>query len=271
MSTASATAVPERLRYRITPELPFAESNDALNDPQELRRRLQESGYLFLRRLLDVPRLMQVRHDILELCREHGWLKDGAELLDGIYSGIPFPDYTREYMPLYRKLIKLESFNAFSLSPEIMGLFERIFGCAVLAHPRNIARITFPRHKNSTQPHQDYHYIRGTTETYTTWIPIGDCPRELGGLAMIEGSHKRGYLKHEPAIGAGGHGIRVEQLDSKWRCSDYHAGDILIMHSLTVHAALDNDTADRLRLSLDYRYQRQGDAIDPSSLKPHGG
>ncbi|HYF52321.1 MAG TPA: phytanoyl-CoA dioxygenase family protein [Planctomycetota bacterium] len=266
-----STAVQERLTYRITPDLLFLESNDALNDADELRRRLRESGYLFLRGMLNVPVLMDVRRDILELCRAHGWLKDGSELVDGIYSGIPFPDYSTEYMALYRKLIKLPSFNAYSLSPEIIGVFEKIFGCAVLAHPRNIARITFPRHKNATQPHQDFHYIRGTTETYTTWIPVGDCPMELGGLALMEGSHKKGYLKHEPAIGAGGQGVRVDELGLKWRCSDYHAGDILIMHSLTVHAALDNDTSDRLRLSLDYRYQRQGDPIDPSSLKPHGG
>jgi len=266
------SAVAERLTYRITPDAGFLESNDALNNADELRGRLRQDGYLFLRGILNTDKLLQVRRDILELCREHGWLKEGSELMDGIYSGIPFPDYTREYIPLYRKLIKLESFNAFSLSPEIIGVFETIFGCEVLAHPRNISRITFPRHYAfTTQPHQDFHYIRGTPETYTTWMPIGDCPRELGGLAVLEGSHRAGYLKHEPAIGAGGNGIRIENLSGTWRCSDYRAGDMLIMHSYCVHAALDNHTPDRLRLSLDYRYQRKGDEIDPSSLKPHGG
>jgi ectoine hydroxylase-related dioxygenase (phytanoyl-CoA dioxygenase family) len=268
MSSAAA----EKIAYRIVPSADFLESNDALSQPAELQRRLKEQGYLFFRGLLNRERLTTVRRDILSLCQEHGWLKGGSELLDAVYSGIPFPDYTREYMPLYRKLIKLESFNQFSHSPELVQLFEIVLQSKILVHPRNIARITFPRHHAfTTQPHQDFFYIRGTPETYTAWIPVGDCPRELGGLTLMEGSHAFGFLKHESAIGAGNNGVRVDQMSNRWLSTDYRAGDVVIMHSHTIHAAMDNDTPDRLRLSLDFRYQRQGDDVDPSSLQPHYG
>jgi hypothetical protein len=268
MSTAAA---PAPLLPRLVPAAPFAESQ-AHEEAAVLRERLARDGYLFLRGLVPPERLLEVRRDILGLCREHGWLDAQAPLLDGVYAGGPFPDMATGYMPLYRRLIKLASFNGCSRAPEIVGLFERLLGRPVLAHPRNIARISFPgHHAYTTQPHQDFFYIRGTPATYTTWIPLGDCPRELGGLALLEGSHRGGFLPHERTIGAGGSGVRTEGMGLRWLSSDYRLGDLVLFHSYTIHAALDNDTADRLRLSLDYRYQRADESVDPSSLLPPGG
>ena len=272
MTAVAQPAQPERLADRIKLDGPYQVSNDALKSPEELQRRLADSGYLFFKGLLNKDELLNLRRDVLGLCQEHGWLLPSAPLMDGVYYGGPFPDHHGDYMTLYRKLQKLERFNSFSLSPEIIKLFEVVLNSEILAHPRNIARITFPRHYgNTTQPHQDFFYIRGTPETFTTWIPIGDCPREMGGLALLEGSHKLGFMKHEPAIGAGGNGVRTGTLGLKWLSSDYEAGDIVLFHSYTIHGALDNHTQDRLRLSLDYRYQRAKDEVDPSSLRPHGG
>jgi hypothetical protein len=272
MSAAAPATVANKLIEKIVPEAEFEISNGLLSQPDQLRARLQDSGYLFFRGLLNSTALLQVRRDILGLCQEHGWIKPGTALMDGIFRGGAFPDYSSEYMPMYRKLIKLESFNAFSRSPELVGLFKTIFEREVLVHPRNISRVSFPRHYSfTTQPHQDFFYIRGTPETYTAWIPAGDCPREMGGVAVLEGSHTFGFLKHESAIGAGGNGVRTSHLGRRWVVSDYKLGDVVIFHSQTIHGALDNQTADRMRVSLDYRYQRAGDEIDPSSLKPHYG
>jgi hypothetical protein len=268
----TAVAQAEPLAQRITVDGEYQVSNDALKHPEELRRRLSTSGYLFLKDVLNKTALLQLRREILELCLSHGWLKPGSELMDGVFRGGEFPRHNFEYMELYRKLQKLDSFNDFSRSVEIMKLFETILDSEILAHPRNIARISFPRHyNNTTQPHQDYHYIRGTPETFTAWIPVGACPKEMGGLALLEGSHALGYMKHEPAIGAGGNGLRTEKLGLRWLTADYELGDFVLFHSYTVHGALDNHTPDRLRMSLDYRYQRAKDEVDPSSLQPHGG
>jgi len=272
MSSVASPEKPSRLEYRIQPEVEFPNSTPLLAQPEELRKRLADSGYLFFRGVLNTTALQALRCDILELCREHGWLDNSKPLADGIYSSRPFPDYREEYMPLYRKLIKLESFNEFSKSAEIMNLVALLLQGPVISHPRTIARITYPRHYAfTTQPHQDFFYIRGTPATYTAWIPAGDCPRELGGLAILEGSHARGFLPHEPAIGAGNNGVRTDNLGLRWAAADFKLGDFVLFHSHTIHGALDNHTPDRLRLSLDYRYQRADEAIDPSSLKPHAG
>jgi ectoine hydroxylase-related dioxygenase (phytanoyl-CoA dioxygenase family) len=263
---------PNRLALRIVPEGELLDSNDALQDEHELRRRLARDGYLFVRGIVDRPRLSALRLDILRLCSEHGWLANGSSPDEGLYAGTQFPDYTTQYMPLYRKLIRLRSFNELSRSPEIVRLFERLLGGPILVHPRNIARISFPRHyENTTQPHQDFWYIRGTPETFTTWIPCGDCARELGGLALVEGSHRGGFRPHQPAIGAGGSGIPARDIHGRWLSTDYLAGDLLLFHAFTIHGALENRSPNRIRLSLDYRYQRADAPVDESSLRDHAG
>ena len=268
-----STATPVRkLKETVVPEAEFSDSSCELGNFEALRRSLDHSGYLFLRSVLNRERLLRVRQEILELCREHGWLDSCAPLLDGVYSGVPFPDYNREYMPMYRMLLRLESFNRLARTSELMDLFANLLQGKVLCHPRVIARVSFPmNYAFTTQPHQDFHYIRGTTETYTAWIPAGDCPHELGGLALAEGSHRLGYLPHDPAVGAGGRGIQTSKLKVRWLAADFRQGDVLIFHSHTIHGALENHSPDRLRLSLDYRYQLAANEIHPDSLKPHGG
>jgi hypothetical protein len=264
-------SAPVPLIRALVPEAPFAVADALLAAPETARRRLAEDGYLFLRGVVDREALAGVRRDILGLCSDHGWLDPEAPPMAGVYRGGPFPDHT-SYMELYRGLIRLPSFNRLAESPSMLALFASLLDGPVLAHRRNIARIAYPGNVGgATQPHQDHFYIRGSAETYTAWIPTADCPCELGSLAILERSHRLGFLPHEPTIGAGGHGVRTQGLGLRWVGGDFRAGDLLLFHSHTIHAALDNRTRDRLRVSLDYRYQRADADIDPSSLEPHGG
>src|SRR5262245_22704128 len=104
--TSAQDIAPARVAERIVTSGDFHASNDALNHPPELRRRLGENSYLFFRGLLAGAKLVRVRRDILKLCEEHGWLKTDTPVLEGVYSGSPFPEYATEYMALYRKLIR---------------------------------------------------------------------------------------------------------------------------------------------------------------------
>jgi ectoine hydroxylase-related dioxygenase (phytanoyl-CoA dioxygenase family) len=72
--------------------------------------------------------------------------------------------------------------------------------------------------------------------------------------------------------GTGGHGVpheQCEQLGRPWLSTDYRIGDILLFHGHTLHKALDNRSKDRMRVSLEYRYQRRADQIDPGSMEFH--
>ena len=144
-----------------------------------------------------------------------------------------------------------------------------------MPHPQKVARIWFPKYTDHTTPtHQDYVHFQGSYNNLTCWTPVGDCPIELGGLAVIPGSHKvNRVLEHHFSLGAGALVVDEtahDDIDPVWHTTNYEIGDTLIFPALTVHKALPNYTEDKLRLSLDNRYQAVGDTIAEHMLEPHG-
>ena len=102
------------------------------------------------------------------------------------------------------------------------------------------------------------------------WLPLGDCPAEMGGLAIARGSHRDGVRDFTVSNGAGAMEV-IDPLEGSWVAGPLEAGDVLIFHSLTVHKGLPNRT-DRLRISLDNRYQRASEPICERCrvIKRHG-
>lgn len=252
----------------------FEVSNELLHNIPALRTRLKEKGYLFFRELLDKEALLNIRRDMLSLAAKHGLIKEGTSLISGIFAGGETElKKTFETSRLYREILDLESFNAFGRNPILSLLYSGLLQAETLEHRRRIGRITFPGSFAQTTPsHQDLFYIKGTQETYTNWIPTSDCPSELGGLAVLEGSNHLSVLQHVRMSGTGGNGIPndvLEQSGLRWVTTDFRLGDLLLFHSMTVHKALHNVTEDRLRVSLEYRIQRKDDEIDPSSMALH--
>src|SRR5205823_13078506 len=93
----------------------------------------------------------------------------------------------------------------------------------------------------TTAAHQDHWYIRGTPATYTVWTPLGDCPIELGGLAILRGSHRGGFIEHRLNAEKkyAGHGLDDDQTPAgEWLAGDFAVGDFLLFHSFTIHKAL---------------------------------
>jgi hypothetical protein len=250
-------------------------SNDIADDSVELRSRLEEDGYLFFRQLLDPARLLELRRQMLTAMQAGGWLIAGTDPLDGIAD----PDARStegdpEYTEVYHKVYKLEAFHDIAHSPEVMQMLERIRDCPMMPQPQKVARLWFPKFTEHTTPiHQDFVHFQGTHDNLTCWSPVGDCPRELGGLAILRGSHKvNRVLQHHFSLGAGSLHVDPsihEGLSDVWDTTDYRIGDTLIFPALTIHKALPNLTEDRLRVSLDNRYQRVGDPIAEHMLNPH--
>ena len=250
----------------------FRVSNDAMDHPEELRRRIDAEGYLFFRSLQDTDKLWALRQDILRVCRDGGWLQEGTDLTAGIAeTSRRCTEGDMEYAEVYHQVYHLEAFHRAGHWPEVLAMMQKVIGGPVLPHPQKIARLWFPQYAEHTTPiHQDFVHFQGTYQTYTCWTPVGDCPRELGGLAILSGSHKIDAVHdHHFSLGAGGLAIGTERLEGPWVTTDYAIGDTLIFHSLTVHQALPNRTADRLRISLDNRYQAQDLPIAEHMLLPH--
>ena len=65
------------------------------------------------------------------------------------------------------------------------------------------------------------------------WTPLGDCPLELGPLAVVEGSHKVGkVVDHHFSLGAGGQKVTEPEKRGIPRCNDFEIGDTLIFGCL---------------------------------------
>jgi ectoine hydroxylase-related dioxygenase (phytanoyl-CoA dioxygenase family) len=249
----------------------FTVSNDLLNDPPALRTRIADEGYLFFRGVGPREKILAARRDVISLCKDAGWCDS-----EGRWTGAgPFTEGDKEYMAVYKNVIKLPSFLAVPEDAALMNLMAKVIDGPALLHRLRIGRITFPNNVvQTTAAHQDHWYIRGAAATYTIWTPLGDCPLSLGGLAVLPDSHKSGFIEHNfnAEKKYAGHGLADEQLpgrDDDWVSGDFEAGDFLVFHSFTIHKALPNLTPDRLRFSTDNRYQREGDAIADISTKSH--
>ena len=142
-------------------------------------------------------------------------------------------------------------------------------------------------HGNGSKPHCDIVYMgRGTHRLFTAWIPYGEVDMDLGGLMVLEGSHRQGdrlksYLemdvdvvctnlppsqrsngwRFDGALSKNPHTLR-EKLGGRWLTSPlYRPGDVLLFGMGLVHGSIDNRT-NRVRLSSDTRYQRASEPAD---------
>lgn len=255
-----------------TPRL-LSPATDLRSRPAALRARLAEEGALYFPGLLPPEPVLALRREVMGCCQAAGWLVPGTDPAEGIADPAratvePEP----AFLAVYREVQKLEAFHALAHRPEMLGLLETVLGEAVLPHPNKIARLAFPGNvRHTTPPHQDFPFIQGAAETYTTWIPLGDVPRTLGGLQVNLGTHRGGVFAHHITFGAGGMGIDPAELPDGWHTADYRVGDLLLFHSHMVHRALPNLSPDRLRLSVDFRYQALAQPISGKNLQPHTG
>lgn len=266
MSTVRAAPLAPDLKAAA--ELP--DSSPLLADADALRARFAADGCLLLRGLLPAAPIVAARNAMLRLAREAGWVDPASSDESARASDRPAPDHTSEYMPVYRRMIRLPEFERSAEIPALVAAVALLYQRPVLIHRRRIARFIFPRaERSTTQPHQDWHYIRGTPETITAWVPTGAVLRHLGGLAVVPGSQRLGYLEHVPTTGAGAAGVPNESYDGTWSGTDYQLGDVLLMHSFLIHGGLPNRSPDRLRISFDHRYQPVGTDIDSGSQRRH--
>lgn len=252
---------------------PFVDCSDSLEDQPQLQARAAENGYLYFPNLLPVDDVLSVRHEVLQVADLHGLLRAGIDpdeaiRKEGVYIDLEYDKPTPpELKRFYNDILSLRGFNAFPHHATIMGVLEALLGEPTFVHPRHICHILFPgRFDHTTEPHQDFHPVRGTQNTWTVWIPLGDCDADLGGVAVARGSNQRGYLDNKLVT----FGELIDD-DTVWHWNPFRCGDVLVFNSLTIHQGRDNATADHIRLSTSARYQAISELVDAAALTPHWG
>lgn len=254
-------------------------ANDLLDDPEALRARLQEDGYLLLRDFHDREQVLEARAEMLRKLRDMGRLDPGAPLEEGrIGEGnkSAFFGGTADTIP------DLGAFCRLAESEKVMHFFEQLLGGDVMTYPykwpRAVGRGDF------TGAHYDIVYMgRGTPNVYTMWTPLGDVPLEHGPLALCLGSQHfakvretygrmdvdrdhvdKGWFSNNPIE-------IVDKFGGQWATTDFRAGDMIVFGMYLMHASLDNAT-NRYRLSADTRYQLASEPADERWIgaKPKG-
>jgi ectoine hydroxylase-related dioxygenase (phytanoyl-CoA dioxygenase family) len=253
--------------------LDFVDSSDLLDDPAVLRRRFDEDGYLFLRQAIDHDVLLAARRDITAAMADHGWLRLGTDPMDAITQVEPRVEGEELFFEVYDDVQRSEAFHAVPHHQSVRRVIEPLLGPDAFPHPLGIARLAFAGSGDwHTPPHQDYPNNQGTEELIACWMPTADCPLAAGPVSVLRGSHRFGVVPVDASLGAGHRrarlGERFANLD--WAGGDFELGDVLVFGSLTVHQALPNDS-DRMRVSVDYRFQREGAALTAGCLEPHFG
>jgi ectoine hydroxylase-related dioxygenase (phytanoyl-CoA dioxygenase family) len=246
---------------------PFREIRTNEITPRSLQDALASRGYVLIRQVLPHADVASVLGDVTAVVSRAGWLLASHDPMDRIADasaacGDPDPSFKSTYQEIFN----LESFHALPHHPALLRVMNMIAGSQVLVHPKPIGRLIFPCCDRLTvHAHQDYRFMNGDPECFTVWIPLHDCPTDMGPLQILEGSHRFGFQNHDdenlhvPEIPVG------EAMGDDWVGGQINAGDVLIFHSLTVHAASPN-RSNRLRVSIDCRFQDYRRALNPANL-----
>jgi hypothetical protein len=272
--------VPEKLEAADL--APFDDSTDLLGHPGELRARAERDGYLFFPGLLDPEPILRLRAKVLDILTRHGLRTPDADPLDGTLDVARLNELPADQLrvdigvsaEIYADLQKLPELHRLPHHPSLLEIYRILLETDdVFVHPRHIMRaMTSHPATGATPPHQDFPLVQGSSATWTSWIPIGDCGLERGPLVVLRGSHRQGYLPVGTGDGEGhwtNWGAQLCEHESSWVGGDFAVGDVLTFPSFTVHRSLPSAIRDEVRISMDVRYQRGDDVIEARSLTNH--
>lgn len=151
-----------------------------------------------------------------------------------------------------------EYFYKFANSEKVVKLAEEC-----LAAPVKLINMQyfnkFPGKNVGTPVHQDgFYFPIKPQEALTMWLSLDHADEKNGAVQYVPGSHKKGRRPHSSSGILG-----FSQKISNWTAQDSEAllqmeaspGDILVHHSLTIHAAKPN-SSDKSRRSVGFIFYR---------------
>ena len=240
------------------------DSTPFVRDPDLLRQRAAEHGYLTLRGIPGAEAVAPLRTLIQGIAESLGFLRPSADCAAPLVTpgaaltGTGYDD--PRWLALQERVLADPLFAAVGDHAEVLTVLEAVCGGPVLTRRGDICRLALPSAPHlTTPPHQDHWYTGGTTNLWTVWIALTETPLELGPLAVLPGSHVRGLMPHD-GEGAGRQGVGVAD-EAQFAAAPLAAGDAILFNCLTVHRALPNVTRNQVRLSVDYRYQPANEPI----------
>jgi hypothetical protein len=251
------------------------DSSAIRNNPEALRKSMEENGYLYIRGFFPRDIILEARMALLNTLEPGEIFEPGEPLADGILKqGVhpKFNDTAWKNQPALNRVV---------FGPEVKEFYTGFLGGTIRHFDYVWLRTMGCGH--GTPPHCDIVYMgRGTHRLYTAWVPYGEVPLEVGGLMILEKSHLKAerfknYLESDvdtsctniPGHDGWKHGGQLsnnprslrQKFGGRWLTSEFSPGDLLTFRMDTIHGSIDN-TTQRIRLSTDTRYQRADEPVD---------
>lgn len=162
-------------------------------------------------------------------------------------------------------MLLAEEVFALLSAPPLLDILQPLLGGEIWLSPVGHTRLKVPSDvapdANGLLGHVPWHQDNGVLldeaddiEIITVWIPLVDVAEATGCLQVIPTRREHALIPHCP--GRAGVAIPASQLPGGAPVPvPMRRGSVLLMHSRTVHSSMPNAAPDRVRLSLDLRYQ----------------
>lgn len=222
---------------------------------EQLRTDFQTKGFVFIPQFLSKEEVKRVNERLEWLIQEkvpsmppeHAFYEDKNDAstlkqIQTLYS----------YDPFFADMMfgsKFEYLSSFLLDDEVVGKNMQYFNKP-------------PKIGQPTPPHQDgYYFMLLPNEAVTMWMALESVDEENGCVRYVQGSHLRGMRPHGRTQTLGfSQGMTDFGTEEDLQNEIYfpcQAGDLLVHHSLTIHRADGNQSADRTRKALGFIYYAQ--------------
>ena len=247
---------------------------------EQLRKSLNDDGYLLLRDVIDKNDITKARNDVFEK------LNNVDELTDPFYEGISSGRSRRDELHkdrgvFWENVSNTESLRKITNGNNLKGVFSRIFGTSSIGFDFIFLRAVSGG--KFTHMHCDAGFFtRKTQKVLTCWLVFTDITIDKGPLFIIEGSHKFSDIKtkyngfdvdihkHMKATIDTDPITFAQQRNSKILTAQFRPGDALIFGMYTVHGTFENYADDKkIRLTCDIRFQPNNELKDPRYFGPN--
>ncbi len=256
------------------------ECDSGPNDSKDLQRRLNEDGYILFRDILNSDDVRAARAEVFGRLEQVGEIKPPA--IDGIATGESQRESVPDLGQFWRSVNEGTDLRNVTHGERLREIVSAVIGEP--ARPHDLMYLRPTAAGRSTNLHYDFPFFAGrSNRIVTAWIPLGDVPVSDGPLVIVEGSNRFSDLidpirqinyaaDHSNETvqraayetqNAEGPLALVRKRGARFLTTDFRAGDLMIFSGFTMHGSLDNNSpVNRVRLSVDVRYQPASDPAD---------
>ena len=223
-------------------------SGDAPSSPEEQKPFFEENGFLVFRGVLSGAELAELDRELNRVVRDFRNIDVVREGFD-MENPAKWPDPER---PVFRKIGGMynhsEAFRRMCVHQTVIRFLELFYGPEIELY-RDAVMMKQGRIGREKPWHQDaVYWSYEPNEFISAMTALDDASAENGALQVIPGSHRQGAVKHR-----GAEGLQIdltEELQQRTMYVPLGAGDVLMFHSLLLHASESNRSDKQRRLTI---------------------